>query len=301
MGDHPSRGSYSRRVNTRGGHQWHPEQFLSSHQHPHEPDDKVPDYQDFSLFSAFSSDRFGGILGNHDHSGHSSSSGLLESEIGDAEDRLSSLDGGTKLLRSPGMSYEDTGAVRRGNWSISETDFKNLLDKNARLEEDVQNLHETVNNMAQAMERLQFEHCSIMQQLHQSWQFMHMQLYGQSGCFPHIGSQTGETVSSQTSDICSEDRPGNVKGSTDNNAEEIKKLKERLCTIEGRHKTVQGKVSQLDKIYGPTSAAWGKHIKALLQDEEGKGMTSYCKRSDSDGSVRDDGNPNNDTEDNGQK
>jgi hypothetical protein len=53
-------------------------------------------------------------------------------------------------------------------------------------------------------------------------------------------------------------------------ADEIRKLKERLCTVEGRQKVVQGKVSQLDKLYGSNSAAWGRHIKGLIQLQQGK-------------------------------
>lgn len=259
VGDHPSRGSYFRRLHTgRGGH--HTSDAPQDHCHqPHcslDSEGDVPTYQDFSLFSAFSSsNRFGGILSANTDSADT------ETDTGPGNfDRSShSTVGGVTMLHQA-QQREEHGAAQ----------YTALLAQNSRLESAVQQLQEHVMYLSQAMERLSYEHGVVVQQTQQSWQFMYAQLcaHGVSGVSsPPIqrvpaGKVGDKAVASSTAPAPS--RKEGEDGVEAEVAEELRRLKERLCTVEGRHKMVQGKVSQLDKLYGTTSAAWGRRIKSLL-------------------------------------
>jgi hypothetical protein len=269
----------------------------------------VPTYQDFSLFSAFSSDRFGGILDSAPD--HVLSDDARHHDNSDAE--FSKLDGVTSLLaplehvRVSPRQQSASGELLEGQ-GPNATQFSALLAQNARLESALQETQQHMSSMSQAMDRLNYEHSIIVQQLQQSWQFMHMQLYGQGGpAGPHApvaaagarggvrggGSKHADKhlqgeAAPQSEAVLQCPAGGSEGGGGEEVAEEIRRLKERLCTMEGRHKMVQGKVSQLDKLYGASSASWGRRIRIILQgegQEQGLGVDS-AKQDDIGGGSR---------------
>lgn len=256
-GDHPSRGSYFRRqYSSRGGH--HAGGSGEQHSCQHEPlvfetdsaENEVPDYQEFSLFSALSSvNRFGDFLST-------------SREVScDAEKELSTNESGI-----------DTEAFKERNQEAFVRSFRShdssydvLLKRNEQLECSIQRLEETIHGMSQQIERLNYEHGLMVQQLQQSWHFMHSQFYNQESisCRGYMEPKT--YFQRKDVDFAGANDAQHVHKDMDI-VVEIRKLNERLSTLEGRHKLIQGKVSQLDKIYGPTSTAWGKHIKGILDE-----------------------------------
>jgi hypothetical protein len=46
----------------------------------------------------------------------------------------------------------------------------------------------------------------------------------------------------------------------------VKRINERLSTLEGRQKSIQSKISQLDILYGSSTSSWSKSIKKILSE-----------------------------------
>ena len=276
VGDHPSRGSYFRRIHTtRGGHHGGSTELQQGHGEigVEGGDREVPVYQEFSLFSAFSSsDRFGGLLETNNTS-HSDNRNSLTSDT--ISNEFHDLHNSSNLVI--GTYKEDDKVVETGPPTTAQ--YSALLEKNEQLEIAFQRLQDTVCDMSQAMDRLNYEHSLIVQQLQQSWQFIHMHLcYPGEKSYPNIHSTEGSlpttpcasgplayTTEEDMSLTQTTGEQPNRETALVEITEDIRKLKERVCTVEGRHKMVQGKVSQLDKLYGTTSASWGRHIKEILQ------------------------------------
>jgi hypothetical protein len=52
------------------------------------------------------------------------------------------------------------------------------------------------------------------------------------------------------------------------NDDTMKKLGDRLKTVEGRQNVIQSKIAQLDLLYGSTPSAWAKNIKKIVHENE---------------------------------
>lgn len=306
MGEHPSRGSYFRRLHTsRGGHHSsnEPVSLLQPQEHPPaahslEGEGDVPTYQSFSLFSAFSSSGdFGGILTSSPvHSPSPDHANLLHQRnaLSPAERRdggFSNIGDTTPQFHEKVSEQHERKEADRGEStnSPSAAQFSALLTQNLRLESSVRQLQEHVIHLLHATERLNYDHSLIVHQMQHSWQYNYAQMQNQGQGFiyssPVHRSPPGNDNESMSNKhhkhpqqlstashpsltaMAGTGQPGESRFATETEMrDEIRQLKERLCTVEGRHKVVQGKVSQLDKLYGTSAASWGRHIKNQLHD-----------------------------------
>lgn len=107
----------------------------------------------------------------------------------------------------------------------------------------------TVFHLTSALERLEFQFYAAMNNLYCYGLPTHHQPYQ-----PQPQQSPGCAPSPTTTTLPNEESSSNV----------IKRINERLSTLEGRQKIIQSKISQLDNLYGQTTQAWGKSIKEMI-------------------------------------
>ena len=167
----------------------------------------VPNYQEFSLFSAFSSRRFGETI--------LESSGVQQPQLAldDARDGISAESesgSGNELLslrlqdaRSEENGVEDESveqgspmspaSVKKGTGPIDVMSYRSLAEQNAHLTASVHQLQDIVFHMTSAMDRLNYDHCLVLQQLQAMQQAASYTSFG--GC--HEAAKTTQSSSSQ--------------------------------------------------------------------------------------------------------
>mmetsp|Transcript_427 Transcript_427/g.810 ORF Transcript_427/g.810 Transcript_427/m.810 type:complete len:340 (-) Transcript_427:314-1333(-) len=122
---------------------------------------------------------------------------------------------------------------------------------NVYIMNEIQKLQHTVYNLVSAFGRLEYEFYTSMNSLY---------YYGGASpnACPHTSSPSPKV-----------DEPDKGDGNLS-----LKKLHERLSTLEGRHRSMQSKISQLDNIYGRSSEAWAKNIKRYAEFESRNSLSN---------------------------
>jgi hypothetical protein len=247
IGEHPSRGHLQRRftgVTRRGGHThrgnyWDPKSPFDDHENPN----IVPVIeQEFSLFSEFdlSPDRFG-ILNKQT---------LEQHKVSDLKDEIK-IENVTTFCLQNNMLPSQTSQGQ----SLPSTSQPHHIHQQEQIEEyggqsHVEMLQMTVFHLTSALERLEFQFYAAMNNLYCYGLPTHHQPYQ-----PQPQQVTGGSSSPTTMTVPNEESSSSM----------IKRINERLSTLEGRQKIIQSKISQLDNLYGQTTQAWGRSIKEIVR------------------------------------
>ena len=112
---------------------------------------------------------------------------------------------------------------------------------------EIHSLQYNMSVLIAAFERLQYDFYGGANQA-----YMYGMYQDPTGVLPTGMEFRGESTGLGRSDISASDSPA------------LKKINERLSTLEGRQKAIQSKISQLDSLYGPNSTTWAKTIKSML-------------------------------------
>lgn len=236
IGEHPSRGHLQRRftsISRRGGHTHRTYDPASDENEYH----NVPVIQEFSLFSEFdiSPDRFG----------------ILSNKIStEKEEEDNELKNGKVEAVSPFQSGITDNIFYTPQGSSSTAHHHPSAATSSPTSQtlpppQLEMLQMTVYHLTAALERLEFQFYAAMNNLY---------CYGLP-LQQHIPQQEPSQTPTPSTFTSNDETNGNL----------IKKINERLSTLEGRQKIIQGKISQLDNLYGQTAQAWGKSIREMLK------------------------------------
>jgi hypothetical protein len=241
IGEHPSRGHLQRRFTSiarRGAHT-HRGYFDYGSKFDENESMVVPVIQEFSLFSEFdiSPDRFG----------------ILSKEI-DKENLYSK----EEKLETVTVPPFKSGIVDNifGPKALSKEEEEEEEEEEEGEEEygpstgnQVEALQMTVFHLSNALERLEYQFYAAMNNIY---------------CFgvpvPLPTATEGVSVTTTTAQHSSPSVTPDESTSA-----LLKRVNERLSTLEGRQKTIQSKISQLDNLYGQSTQAWGKSIREILK------------------------------------
>jgi hypothetical protein len=271
IGEHPSRGHLQRRftgVTRRGGHT-----HRGNYWDPKSPfDDDNPNIvpviqQEFSLFSEFdlSPDRFG-ILSKQ----------TMDHKVSDLKDEIKIENVTTFCLENNMLPSQTTQGEPLTSTTQPQVHQQPVGEYESQ--SHVEMLQMTVFHLTSALERLEFQFYAAMNNLYCYGLPTHHQPQQQ---FPQqqLHQQAPRASSSPTTATASgEESSSNM----------IKRINERLSTLEGRQKIIQSKVSQLDNLYGQTTQAWGRSIKEIMRAGGGARPINNQSESHGNGDSHDD-------------
>jgi hypothetical protein len=243
IGEHPSRGHLQRRFTSiarRGAHTHRGYNFEYGSKMD-ENENVVPVIQEFSLFSEFdiSPDRFGILSKQIDKEKFYSKEDKLETVV--VPPFQSGI--GENIFRPEQQTSQEGGAEEEEG---EEEDYAPCEGNQVEI------LQMTVFHLTSALERLEYQFYAAMNNIY---------------CFgvpvpltPTPGTAPGATTGSAA--LSTSSPPVATEEST---SSLLKRVNERLSTLEGRQKTIQSKISQLDNLYGQSTQSWGKSIREILK------------------------------------
>lgn len=145
------------------------------------------------------------------------------------------------------LTANDKTELRTHNVDVSHLPMEEKNDINVISE--IHSLQCNMGTLIAAFERLQYDFYSST---NQAYMYGMYQVQGESfrgSLFPNMPSEEPQ----QNPDF----------------EQVVKRINERLSTLEGRQKSIQSKISQLDSLYGQSSSSWSKSIKKILASQVG--------------------------------